>query len=65
MIAQKYVQYTKDWTNVFLGWRNPILGEALDWIREQPGGMYHVHASGSAIKFERKEDAEWFVLKWC
>lgn len=64
MIAQRYPQYTKDWTNVFLGWNKKIPGEALDWVREHDGGMYHLHASGSAIKFERKQDAEWFMLRW-
>ena len=64
MKAQKYYQYTSNWINIFLGWNKKISGEALDWVREQEGGMYHLHGSGSAIKFEREEDAALFILKW-
>ena len=66
MIAQRYPQYTKYWTNILnVGLYKPFPGEALDWLREHKSdGMYHLHHSGTAVKFELKQDAEWFVLKF-
>ena len=52
---------TKHWTNVQL--KKPITEEQYDWLRNQAGGMFHIHRSGTAVKFERKEDAEWFLLR--
>lgn len=52
---------TKDWTNVLL--KSPVSQEQWDWLRGHEGGMFHIHRSGTAVKFERKEDAEWFLLK--
>ena len=64
MKPTKYPQYTKNWTNVFVGWNTRIPLEAIDWVLAQEGGEVHIHASGHAIKFERKQDAEWFILRW-
>jgi len=52
---------TKDWTNILL--KKPLTEEQWVWMRTHEGGMFHVHRSGTAIKFERKADAEWFILK--
>lgn len=65
MKAQRYPQYTRNWTNILGEWYTPFSGEALDWLREYDGkGMYHLHRSGSAVKFENEEDAAMFVLKF-
>ena len=62
MIYQYYPQYTSEWTNVRL--LKPITQEQVEWISNHEGGMYHIHNSAYAIKFEREQDAEWFALRW-
>jgi hypothetical protein len=52
---------TKNWTNVLL--KTPLSKEQWAWLTQHQGGMFHIHRSGTAIKFERPEDAEWFILK--
>ena len=52
---------TKDWTNVVL--KTALSKEQWEWLLAHQGGMYHIHRSGTAIKFERRADAEWFILK--
>lgn len=66
MEYQKYPQYTRDYTNVIVdpAWREPINGEHVVWLKAHEGGYYHIHRNGTAIKFERKEDAEWFMLRF-
>lgn len=65
MIAEKYGQYTSKWTNILSEEYKPFSGEAIDWLRKYQGkGMYHLHRSGTAVKFEHKEDAAMFILKW-
>ena len=54
---------TKDWTNVIL--KKPLFSEQWQWLQAHKGGMYHIHRSNTAIKFENKEDAALFALKWC
>lgn len=53
---------TKTWTNVLL--KTTLTREQWQYLIAHDGGMYHMHRSGTAIKFERKEDAEWFILRW-
>lgn len=38
--------------------------EQIEWLRGHVGGGYHIHNSQHAVKFERRQDAEWFVLRW-
>jgi hypothetical protein len=66
MEYQRYSQYTKDYTNVIVdpSWYEPITGDHVLWLKNHQGGMYHIHRNGTAVKFERKEDAEWFILRW-
>ena len=52
---------TKDWTNVVL--EKPTTEDQYNLLQSQQGGMFHIHRAGTAIKFERKEDAEWFLLR--
>lgn len=52
---------TKDWVNILL--KKPLTEEQWAWMRTHEGGFFHVHRSGTAVKFERKEDAEWFLLR--
>jgi hypothetical protein len=61
MIHTPDAHNTKDWVNVLL--KTPLSKEQWEWLLMQEGGMYHIHRSGTAIKFERKADAEWFILK--
>jgi len=54
---------TKDWTNVLL--TRPLNNDQWEWLRAHDSkGMYHIHRSSTAVKFERKQDAEWFMLRW-
>lgn len=53
---------TKNWTNVLL--KTPVSQEQWDWLQSNRGGFFHIHRSGTAIKFERAEDAELFILRW-
>ena len=53
---------TKDWTNVVL--KAPMLQEHWDWLKATQGGFFHVHRSGTEVKFENKADAELFREKW-
>jgi hypothetical protein len=66
MEYQKYPQYTSQYTNVIVNpaWREPITDEQAAWLKAHPGGQYHIHRSGTAIKFERQEDAHWFIMRW-
>lgn len=65
MIAEKYGQYTSQWTNFLSEKYEPFSGEAIDWLREYQGkGRYHLHRSGTAVKFEHEEDAAIFALKF-
>jgi hypothetical protein len=66
MEYQRYGQYTSNYTNVIVSqsWHKALSDEQIAWLVEHEGGMYHIHRSGTAVKFERKEDAEWFVLRW-
>jgi hypothetical protein len=65
MNSQRYPQYTKDWTNILSERHKPFSSEALAWLREHKSkGMYHLHRSGTAVKFELKQDAEWFILRF-
>jgi hypothetical protein len=61
MIHTPDAHNTKDWVNVLL--KLPLLKEQWEWLLMHEGGMYHIHRSGTAIKFERKTDAEWFILR--
>lgn len=61
MIHTPDAHNTKDWTNVQL--KQPLTKQQWEWMLQRTGGMYHVHRSQTAIKFERHEDAEWFILK--
>ena len=53
---------TKNWTNVLL--KAPLSKEQWEWMVQHHGGMYHIHRSSTAIKFERTQDAELFILRW-
>ena len=53
---------TKNWTNVLL--KSPLTKQQWEWLLAHDGGMYHIHRSSTAVKFERREDAEWFMLRW-
>lgn len=65
MNSQRYTQYTSTWTNVLSEEYKPFSSEALNWLRtHESKGMYHLHRSGTAVKFELKEDAEWFILRF-
>jgi hypothetical protein len=64
MEYQKYPQYTKNYTNVLLDIFKPLTKEQWRWLQNHDGGYYYIHRNGTAVKFERKEDAEWFVLRW-
>jgi hypothetical protein len=66
MVYQRYVQYTSKWTNVILdpAWREPITGQQVAWLKAHPGGAYHIHRSGTAVRFERQQDAHWFIMRW-
>ncbi len=52
---------TKDWVNVVL--KTTLTKQHWEWLIAHPGGFYHIHRSGTAIKFERQADAEWFISK--
>jgi len=62
MIYTSDAHNTKDWTNILL--KTPLSQEQWAWLTGREGGFFHIHRSGTAIKFERAEDAEWFLLKW-
>lgn len=66
MRYQQYPQYTRNYTNVIVSqdWRKALSAEQVAWLKAHEGGMYHIHRNSTAIKFERKEDAEWFMLRW-
>jgi hypothetical protein len=66
MEYQRYPQYTSNYTNVIVSqdWRSAMKADQVAWLKNHQGGMYHIHRSGTAIKFERKEDAEWFILRF-
>ena len=65
MIAEKYVQYTSGWTNILSEKYRSFSVEALEWLRKYQGkGRYHIHRSGTAVKFEYEEDAAMFILRW-
>lgn len=66
MEYQKYPQYTRDYTNVIVdpAWREPINSNHVAWLKAHEGGYYHIHRNGTAVKFERKQDAEWFILRF-
>jgi hypothetical protein len=65
MRTEKYGQYTSKWTNILSEEYKPFSGEAIDWLRtHESKGRYHLHRSGTAVKFELKEDAEWFILRF-
>lgn len=53
---------TRAWTNVLL---NEVVGfKRYRWLESHAGGRYHIHRSSTAIKFERAQDAEWFIMRW-
>ena len=52
---------TKDWTNILL--KKPLTEDQWQWLQTHDGGFFHIHRSGTAVKFERKADAEWFLLR--
>ena len=58
----KYPQYTKYWTNVLL--KKRLTDEEYQWLLSHVGGQFHVHRLATAIKFENKQDAEWFMLRF-
>jgi len=73
--VRKVIQWPPPrWHQVVVPWsimtndkaRNP--NTILDWVDQQPGGNYHLHGwkatEGFAFRFERKEDALVFKLKW-
>lgn len=66
MEYQRYPQYTSNYTNVIVDpdWKKSMTHEQFAWLKEHKGGMYHIHRNATAVKFERKEDAEWFILRW-
>lgn len=66
MRYQPYPQYTSKWTNVIVdpNWRKAMTDEHTNWLKAHEGGQYHIHRNSTAVKFERKEDAEWFILRW-
>ena len=41
-----------------------MLQEHWDWLKATQGGFFHVHRSGTEVKFENKADAELFRAKW-
>jgi hypothetical protein len=52
---------TKDWTNVLL--KSPLNKDQWEWLRAHHSrGMYHIHRSSTAVKFELEVDAELFIL---
>jgi hypothetical protein len=66
MEYQRYPQYTSNYTNVIVSrdWRKAMSADQVAWLKNHKGGMYHIHRNGTAIQFERKEDAEWFILRF-
>lgn len=66
MEYQRFPQYTSKYTNVIVGsdWRRGITDEQIEWLVAHEGGYYHIHRSGTAVKFEHEEDATLFILRW-
>lgn len=66
MEYQRYPQYTNNYTNVIVNpnWHKSMSIEQINWLKNHQGGMYHLHRNGTAVKFERKQDAEWFILRF-
>jgi hypothetical protein len=62
MKSTKYSQYTSKWTNLLLD--RLLTKEQFDWLINHEGGQYYVDFTQRAIKFERKQDYEWFLLRW-
>jgi hypothetical protein len=61
MTEQRFSQYTSKWTNIPV---SKVEHRQLLWLTAHKGGQYHIHESGTRIKFERTQDAEWFILRW-
>jgi hypothetical protein len=63
-----------DWQEVVILWDDVLRGPKYDiawilhWLNYAPGGRYHLHGynstEGFAFRFERPEDATYFILKW-
>lgn len=55
------------WEDVFNGPKYPIRA-ILEWIKDAPGGRYHLHGwnstEGFCFRFESPGDATHFKLKW-
>jgi hypothetical protein len=64
MKHEKFFRHTTKWTNVLLDRNRPATREEIHWLNLRDGGKYHIHRSGTAITFERNEDAMMFVLKF-
>lgn len=62
MRYEPYPQYTSKWVNVCMD--KTLTSDQIEWILVQPGGRFHIHNSQHAIKFERSQDAAWFLLRW-
>ena len=63
MIHTPDAHNTKLWVNVLL--KSPLNKDQWEWLLAHDSrGMYHIHRSSTAIKFELKQDAELFILRW-
>jgi hypothetical protein len=62
MTYQPYAEHTTGWINVKL--KGPLTGNHMVWLYGHDGGMFHIHNFQNCIKFEREQDAEWFLLRW-
>jgi len=62
------------WSEVVVTWETMLANAdkspnaIIEWIENQPGGMYHLHGykstEGFAFRFQRKRDATLFQLRW-
>jgi hypothetical protein len=63
------MKHHRDYASPSLHWINIRLNESLTdeqytWLCQHDGGEFYIHNFQHAVKFERSEDAEWFVLRW-
>jgi hypothetical protein len=76
MIQIPFEHYGKhdSWTEVIILWDDVMGGprypirEILAWIKDAPGGRYHLYGfnstEGFAFRFENPADAVHFKLRW-
>ena len=63
-----------DWHEVVVLWSTMLNSKThkpndiVQWVDDHPGGCYHLHGynstEGFAFRFEQKDDAVLFALRW-